>query len=263
MFLVVEDRFWAVYFFTMSYRGQPLTYIFNGRGFEEVSGMCQQTDLELIQKIRSGSEPAAKETLVEKYLPMVRHIVRNQNTPSADFEDFLQEGAVGLLKAIDQYDYLRYRIKFSTFAYICILRRIYNKIKQNYTKKALFEANSLSLNYSVDAASRQLIQSVADLGEEPFVYVERDWMANQLKAVLKAYLSPLEYDVVLRIIWGYSLGEIQEDLKLPAKVIDNARTRSRLKLKKVIMEYGSLLSPKIPLKTRKRHDLTLALRKEA
>jgi len=88
-------------------------------------------------------------------------------------------------------------------------------------------------------------------------------MANQLKAVLKAYLSPLEYDVVLRIIWGYSLGEIQEDLKLPAKVIDNARTRSRLKLKKVIMEYGSLLSPKIPLKTRKRHDLTLALRKEA
>lgn len=225
--------------------------------------MCQQTDLELIQKIRSGSEPSAKETLVEKYLPMVRHIVRNQNTPSADFEDFLQEGAVGLLKAIDQYDYLRYQIKFSTFAYICILRRIYNKIKQNYTKKALFESSSLSLNYSVDAASRPLIHSVADLGDEPFVYVERDWMAAQLNAVLKAYLSPLEYDVVLRVIRGYTLGEIQQELKLPAKVIDNARTRSRLKLKKVIMEYGSLLSPKIPLKTRKRHDLALGLRREA
>lgn len=223
--------------------------------------MCQQTDLDLIRRIRTGIDGQAIEELVIKYLPMVRHIVKNQNTPPSEFDDFFQEGAVGLLKAIEQYDFENYQIKFSTFAYICILRRIYNKIKQNYTKKALMVSGSISLNCPLyDDGTAALVNWIPGNSEEPFGVIERDWVNERLDKVLKSYLSPLEYTVARLLLKGYSLGEIQCDLNLPLKVIDNARTRFRLKLKKVISQYGSLLNPNIPMKTRKRKDLAIGLR---
>lgn len=223
--------------------------------------MSQKNDLELIAQIRSGNHRWALGKLVEKYLPMIHHIVRRQNPPPMEIEDFIQEGALGLLNAIQQYKGDEYPIKFSTFAYTCILRRIYSKIKQSYTKKALLFSNALSLSHPLpDGSCRTLLTIIPGNDEEPFVYVERNWVREQLDAVLGAYLSGLEFKVIHLLLKGYTLGEMEKRLDLPGKVIDNARTRARLKLKKIIEEYGSLLSPNIPLKTRKRKDLAMALK---
>ncbi|MGB4266081.1 MAG: sigma-70 family RNA polymerase sigma factor, partial [Limnochordia bacterium] len=88
----------------------------------------QQWDYSLITRIRLGDEEA-KETLVLKYIPMVKHIVRNYYASFLDFDDLLQEGIIGLLHAIDEYRPDLYDVKFSSFAYICIIRKIYNVIK--------------------------------------------------------------------------------------------------------------------------------------
>lgn len=222
--------------------------------------MNQQRDLLLLAKIRTGQDPYAKEELVKKYLPMIRHIVKNQNPPYSEYEDYLQEGAIGLLKAIDEYDPDNYSIKFSTFAYICILRRIYNTIKQSLSKKAQLAAKAISLNLNFyDDDSRTLLDSIPDTSPEPYSQIENAWIRKKLETVMEAYLSPVEFQVLQMILNGQSIHEIEELLDLSLKVIDNARTRAKAKLKRVLFQYGSLLSPKIPLKTRKRKDLSIRL----
>ena len=222
--------------------------------------MNQQRDLILLTKIRSGQDSQAKDELVKKYWPMIRHIVKNQNPSQNEFDDYLQEGAIGLLKAIDEYDPVNYPIKFSTFAYICILRRIYNAIKHSFSKKSQFTAKAISLNTTFgEDDSRTLLDSIPDMETEPFSQVENLWVNQKLEMVLQAYLSPVEFQVIQLLLTGLTLTEIQEHLALSMKVVDNARTRARIKLKKVLFQYGSLLSPKIPLKTRKRKDLSIQL----
>ena len=76
---------------------------------------------------------------------------------------------------------------------------------------------------------------------------------------MKAHLSPVEYLVFFLYLQGLSCREIQDKLGIKAKVVDNAKTRARLKLQRVIKRYGSLLNPEIPLKTRKRRDLSLKI----
>jgi RNA polymerase sporulation-specific sigma factor len=223
-------------------------------------GMNQEKDMFLIERIRSYNDPVAKEELVKKYLPMIRHILKNQNVVGIDYEDYLQEGAIGLLKAIEEYDSVHYSIKFSTFAYICILRRIYNTIKQSLTKKTLFTTRALSLNASLgEDDPRTILDSIVDNSGEPFAQIEDDWIGRKIDLIIRVYLSPVEYRVVKMILQDYSLSDIQKQLALSIKVIDNARTRARLKLKKVLFRYGSFLNPEIPLKTRKRKDLAIRL----
>lgn len=227
--------------------------------------MNQEVDISLINCIRMEKDDTARaqamEDLVYKYLPMIRHIVKNQNISPADFEDYCQEGALGLLKAIEQFKPEAYPVKFSTFAYLCILRRIYNRIKQTMTKKSMFAFGSISLYHPLnDDYSRTILDSVMGDFDEPFSQLEKEWMKEQIDSVLQVYLSPLEYQVVQLGLKGYGFCEIQELLSLSPKVIDNARTRARLKLKKVLLEYGSFLNPKIPKKTRKRKDLAIRLK---
>ena len=95
----------------------------------------QQRDFNLIARIRLGDQDA-KEKLVLKYVPMVKHIVRNFYASFLDFDDLLQEGVIGLLSAIDEYKPDQYDVKFSSFAYICIIRKIYNVIKQKQQTQA-------------------------------------------------------------------------------------------------------------------------------
>lgn len=218
----------------------------------------QENDLSLLRRIRDEGDSESREDMVKKYLPMVRYIVKRQNISWPDFDDYLQEGTIGLLKAIDEYDPEHYPIKFSTFAYICIIRRIYNALKQAYGRKILPNNQIISLNsFLNEEDTRTLIDSIPDLSAEPSTQIEEALVGQRLKTVLEAYLSPVEFRVVQMIWSGYSLKEIHQTLSLSNKVIDNARTRARLKLKKVLFEYGSLLDPRIPMKIRKRKDLAI------
>ena len=221
----------------------------------------QERDLEFITRIRRSEDPVAKEDLVRKYLPMVKHIVRkSMDLSSGEYEDMLQEGVVGLLKAINKYNYELYSIKFSTFAYICILRKIYNARKQiwNAGNRLAQEATSFFQELSPEDP-RVLLDFIDDSTFNPERIIEEKLTNLKLGEVLKAHLSPVEYLVFFLYLQGLSCREIQKKLGIKAKVVDNAKTRARLKLQRVIKRYGSLLNPEIPLKTRKRRDLSLKI----
>lgn len=221
----------------------------------------QQWDYSLITRIRLGDEEA-KETLVLKYIPMVKHIVRNYYASFLDFDDLLQEGIIGLLHAIDEYRPDLYDVKFSSFAYICIIRKIYNVIKHTSGNrhKALNDAMSLQSQLGGDD-SRTVLDLISDDNSlvDPEQMIEEEFVFQYLDRLLANHLSLLEYTVMKMLLSGYSCGEIEAVVGVGAKVVDNARTRVKTKLRKLIEEYGSLLNPQLPLTVRKRKDLYLKL----
>ncbi|MBO8126720.1 MAG: sigma-70 family RNA polymerase sigma factor [Firmicutes bacterium] len=222
-----------------------------------MSGKNQEVDLELIHRIRTG-DAGAMEELIQKYTPLVRYIVRNYYAKFFEFDDLMQEGMIGLMNAVNEYDHTRYNIKFSSFAYICVIRKIYNIIKRiNGSKhKALNDAVSLFSYINLDE-TRTVMDVIEsdDQKADPEEVMEARFIDERVDEILKNHLSILEYTVIRKLLEGYSYSEIQEECGIPPKVIDNARTRVRLKLQKLVNKYGSLLNPQVPKKARRREDL--------
>ena len=220
----------------------------------------QQIDYDLIIRIRNG-DGEAKEKLVLKYIPMVKHIIRNYYASFLDFEDLLQEGVIGLLTAIEEYKPEKYNVKFSSFAYICIIRKIYNVIKQTTGNKhkALNDAVSLQNHLGSDENRIMLDTIATDEMVDPERLIEEKITNQHLNQLLANHLSVLEYSVIMMLLGGYTCGEIETVIGVGAKAVDNARTRVKTKLRRIIHEYGSLLSPQVPSSVRKRKDLYLKL----
>jgi RNA polymerase sporulation-specific sigma factor len=221
----------------------------------------QAIDLELIQRVRAGEE-GARDALVRKYIPMVKYIIRNYYASFLDFEDLVQEGLIGLLSAIDEYKPDEYDVKFSSFAYLCIIRRVYNVIKQSTGNKHRLLNEAASLQTPVGCDDNRIIMDfvAAQISQfDPEKVLEDKYITEVIREVLRNHLSLLEYAVIIRLLRGYSAREIEEEIGVGLKVIDNARTRVRAKLKKLLDEHGSLLSPEVPTNVRRREDLYLNL----
>ncbi|MDI6870324.1 MAG: sigma-70 family RNA polymerase sigma factor [Bacillota bacterium] len=217
----------------------------------------QKRDLYLVQRARLGDR-LAQEELVRKYTPLVRHIVRNYYARFLEFDDLMQEGLIGLLHAIREYDGERYAVKFSSFAYICVIRKVYNVIKHTNGTKHRVLNDAVSLFNFVNLDETRIVLDVVaseDAEVDPEKVVEEEFISARVEQVLRAHLSVLEYTVIRMLLAGYSYADMERELGVSAKVIDNARTRVRLKLKRILQKYGSLLSPKVPDKTRQRKDL--------
>ncbi len=221
----------------------------------------QTIDRQLIDRLRAGDEEA-RDSLIVKYVPMVKYIIRNYYSSFLEFEDLLQEGLIGLLSAIEEYKPDQYDVKFSSFAYICIIRRVYNVIKMTTGNKhrLLNEATSLQTPIGSDASRSMLDLVAAGIPDfEPEAVCEDKYISEVIGSVLRNHLSILEYAVIIRLLKGYSAREIEEEMGVGLKVIDNARTRVKSKLRRLLDEYGSLLSPQVPTNVRKREDLYLDL----
>lgn len=225
-----------------------------------MSDTNHQQDLELIRRARQNDEEA-KEQLIAKYTPMVKCLVRSSYGRYLDYEDLIQEGLIGLLGAIEEYDGENHNIKFSSFAYLCIIRKIYNCIRQARNSKNRTLNEAISLHSYVDHdETRTVMDLIAGTTDDPEEWVQEAWVDEAIEKLLRNHLSILEYEVVTRIINGYAASEIEEEIGVSAKSIDNARTRAKFKLERIVSRYGSLLSPKIPEKVRKRKDLYLQLK---
>lgn len=224
-----------------------------------MDGSNQAVDLELIKRVRAG-DGGARETLVRKYIPMVKYIIRNYYSSFLDFEDLMQEGLIGLLSAIDEYRPEEYDVKFSSFAYLCIIRRVYNVIKQSTGNKHRLLNEATSLQTPVGSDDSRIIMDLvpAPFNQfEPEKMLEEKYVDEAIGRVLRNHLSILEYAVISRLLEGYSAREIEEEIGVGLKVIDNARTRVRTKLRRLLAEHGSLLSPQVPTNVRRREDLYL------
>ncbi len=174
----------------------------------------------------------AEQYLIKKYKKMVKIKARAYFLVGADAEDVIQEGMIGLFKAVRSYDYQKLT-SFKAFAEICIHRQIVTAIKMASRQKHKPLNFSISLNqpaYSGDS-ERTLVEVIDDTQiNDPMSFIVTQEKFEELKGKLKKILSKLEKTVLENYLAGMAYHEIAKEINKSTKSIDNAMQRIKRKL---------------------------------
>ncbi|MBQ6594576.1 MAG: RNA polymerase sporulation sigma factor SigH [Clostridia bacterium] len=192
---------------------------------------------------RDGDGPAL-EYLLNKYKNFVRTRARSYFLIGADHEDIVQEGMIGLYKAIR--DFRPERLSsFRAFAELCVTRQIITAIKTATRQKHLPLNNYVSLNrrlYEEDS-DRTLMDVIAeDVPSDPESVVIGHEDLSSMEGQIGSLLSPLEMEVVRRYVDGKSYVEIAEEMGRSVKCVDNALQRIKRKLQKYLNHGDAMLN---------------------
>ena len=194
-------------------------------------------DEDLISKIRLG-DLQAQNYLLEKYKNLVNIKAKKFSLIGGDTDDMVQEGMIGLYKAIKSFDNDKNNT-FKTFANLCIDRQLITAIKTSNRQKHIPLNSSFSLN---DAAFNEnddtQIIDVLDTKyvEDPLDTIAKKEYFSQIELKIDESLSKMEKKVLKLYINGNSYIEIAEKLDSTPKSIDNAIQRIRKKAIKIIEE---------------------------
>ncbi|MCR5501444.1 MAG: sigma-70 family RNA polymerase sigma factor [Lachnospiraceae bacterium] len=181
------------------------------------------TDEELIQRVRDG-EDEITDVILNKYKDLVRIKVRKMYILGADEEDLIQEGMIGLFKAIRDFDAGR-DVSFSTFATLCISRQIYTAIRLAGRKKHMPLNTYISI-YDEDFQKEG--------GENPLDTMLDRERVEAIEKAIEEDLSPLEKQVLDLRLTGMDDREIAAVLGRDIKSTGNAMSRIKNKLKAFI-----------------------------
>ncbi len=198
------------------------------------------TDEDLIKIIKSGDKQALN-YLIDKYKELVNIKVSKYFMIGAEKEDIVQEGLIGLFKAIKSYD-LEKQNSFKTFANLCIERQLITAIKTSNRQKHSPLNFYLSLNvsaYDNDETDSSLIDIFeSNLIEDPLDTITKKEYYQTVEDAIDKHLSTFEKQVLSRYINGKSYVKIAEELNTPVKSIDNAIQRIRKKAIKNLNDNG-------------------------
>lgn len=194
-------------------------------------------DEELIREAKEGND-AALELLINKYKKFVRAKARTYFLIGADREDIIQEGMIGLYKAIRDFrgDKLS---SFRAFAELCITRQIITAIKTATRQKHIPLNSYISLNKPIfdEESDRTLMDIINEenVSDPEEMMINREEFAG-IELKMNEILSNLEWEVLSRYLQGRSYQEIAQELNRHVKSIDNALQRVKRKLEKHLAE---------------------------
>ena len=193
--------------------------------------MKNLTDEQLLSKIKNGDE-AAETEIFERYKDMVTKISRGYFIVGGDLEDLIQEGMIGLYKAIKSYNDSK-DATFKTFAVLCIKHQIHTAIRQANTQKNKPLSSAISFQSFTHSSAENIDYLPIELVFEstPAEKVIDKENYENLKQNIKSSLSEMEYKVLQLYLQGYSYNEISTTLNISAKSIDNSLTRIKHKLR--------------------------------
>lgn len=187
------------------------------------------SDEELIARLRDG-ETIIEDYLMEKYKGLVHQKARAMFLIGGDTDDLIQEGMIGLFKAVRDFQPGR-EATFATFARMCIDRQIYSAIQNSNRQKHLPLNSYVSLNQE-DESSPIWELSV----ENPEEIIIDQETTRDLQQKISDYLSPMENKVLDLYLKGEGYVEIGRILGKSPKSIDNALQRIRAKIREVISQ---------------------------
>ena len=192
------------------------------------------TDEEMVRMAQEGST-TAEEYLIKKYKDLVKKKSSTYFIIGGDKEDVIQEGMIGIFKAIRGYDEDK-DASFKTFAEICINRQIISAIRNANLQKHQILNESLSLSSDNDPEGEQKTleeRLPSTNGDDPETLMLMKEVGQYLKSETVEIFSALEQKVWDRILQGKNYQEIAVDLNKTPKSIDNAIQR----IKKKIYQY--------------------------
>ena len=191
-----------------------------------------------VVELAQEADGAALEYLLNKYKNFVRTKARSYFLIGADHEDIVQEGMIGLYKAIR--DYRRDKLKsFRSFAELCITRQVITAIKTATRQKHIPLNNYISLNrpiYDEDSDRTLLDVITEDAPSNPEeMLIDREDL-SVIEGRIGQVLSDLEKEVLVRYMEGKSYVEISQEMGRHVKSIDNALQRIKRKLMKYLKQ---------------------------
>ena len=199
------------------------------------SGYSDMEDEEVLAYIHSGCSQGM-EHLIEKYKPLVRAKSRSYFLAGADREDIVQEGMIGLFKAVRDYKDDK-SIPFKAFAEICITRQIITAVKTATRQKHIPLNSYVSLNKRVfdEDSDKILMEAIQETSasnpEELFISKEE---YDVIESRMMEHLSPFEKEVLTMYVKGVAYQNIAKQLRKPVKSVDNALQRLKKKIEKNI-----------------------------
>ncbi len=191
------------------------------------------TDDELIDRIRNG-ESMAMDRICDKYKVMVRSKAKSMFILGADRDDLIQEGMLGLFKAVRDYDMGR-DASFYTFAELCINRQMYTAVQASQRKKHQPLNTYISLDHSEDDEKEQSAletEFLDKMGMSPEQVVLDKERVEYLNQLIAQELSDFEKQVLDLYLTGMSYSQIARVLGKDEKSTDNALQRLKAKIKK-------------------------------
>ena len=188
------------------------------------------SDEDLIILIKSGDKDAL-EFMINKYKELVNMKVSKYFMIGSEKEDIVQEGLIGLYKAIKGYDFDKQN-SFKTFANMCIERQLITAIKSSNRQKHMPLNSYLSLNasaYENDEETSILDTYDAHQVEDPLETITKQEYYKSVEVAIDKSLSNFEKQVLNRYIQGESYIQIAQKLDTQVKSVDNAIQRIRKK----------------------------------
>lgn len=203
-------------------------------GRESEYGQC--SDEELLDRLRRGEEPVM-DYICNKYKDLVRRKARSMFILGADNDDLIQEGMIGLFKAVRDFDPGR-DASFSTFAELCVSRQMYTAVQASKRKKHIPLNTYVPLDgggETGDDEGGRLAALLADKAqsspEELFLDKER---VAYLEQAITQGLSEFERQVLDLYQTGMSYSQIAKVLGREEKATDNALQRLKAKIRKML-----------------------------
>ena len=200
------------------------------------------TDEALIDRLRDG-DAQITDYIMNKYKNLVRKKAKSMYILGADSEDLIQEGMIGLFKAIRDYDSGR-DASFFTFADLCVSRQMYTAVQASRRQKHIPLNNYISLYSNVsegrdgeEEALVNVLASGSDLNPEELVIDKEN--VDRLEMLIERELSSFEKQVLDLYLTGMGYQQIAKVLGRDDKSTDNALQRIKTKLRKAIKKSSA------------------------
>ena len=196
------------------------------------------TDEELIDRLREGASQIT-DYIMEKYKNLVRKKAKSMYILGADNDDLIQEGMIGLFKAVRDYDAGR-DASFYTFADLCISRQMYNAVQASRREKhaplntyiSLYADMTEPENGEDSTELLNVLASSMETNPEQLV-IDKENVAD-LEAIIEKELSSFEKQVLDLYLTGMSYSQIAKVLSRDEKSTDNALQRLKAKIRKSV-----------------------------
>lgn len=197
------------------------------------------TDEKLIENIKQ-EDPKALDCLIERYNDVVSMKANRFFMVGAEKEDMIQEGMIGLYKAVKSFD-LEKQNSFKTFANMCIERQLITAVKNSNRQKHIPLNSSISLNAAAYEDNEDMdkmdILDVKTLDDPSDIIADREYFKS-IENKIRENLSDFELQVLYEYEKGKSYAAIAEKLNAKIKSVDTAIQRIRKKANKIKDNIG-------------------------
>lgn len=199
----------------------------------------QKTDEELIENIKQEDQTALN-CLIERYNDVVNMKANKFFMVGAEKEDMIQEGMIGLYKAVKSFDVDKQN-SFKTFANMCIERQLITAVKNSNRQKHIPLNSSVSLNSAAyednEDMDKMEVLDIKALDDPSDIIADREYFKS-IETKIKENLSDFELQVLYEYEKGKTYAAIAEKLNAKIKSVDTAIQRIRKKANKIKENIG-------------------------